>query len=542
MRNVRDIDYVTTENEIEALVLECNFIKENRPKYNIKMKDDKKYPYIKLTINQKYPRMIIVRKIVKDGSEYFGPYTDVRSLRRTIRVIGDIFPLRRCNDRKLAQKRERECLYYQIGKCSAPCTGRIDVNEYRKYVDQVRLFLKGRNRKLLINLQNEMHKFSESRDYEKAALVRDQMRAVEKMSEKQLAFDPGGSDEDIVALAREYNQYCAVIMKLREGKILASETFILPSVEESNRSLVSESFIKLYYNAATDIPPVIYLRDDPPDKELLTKWLYSKIGRSVKIKVPLRGRNKKLLEFAERNAALKLFKSPEGLRKDIKLLDETKKTLGLPAAPFIVEGYDISNIQGTLAVGSLVVFRDGKPYKKGYRRFKIKTVEGINDFAMIAEVIARRFRNINGRMDDIPHLILIDGGRGQVSAAFGSIKEAGLEKIPVIGLAKKYEEIYMAGNKAVIRLPSRSIILKFLQRIRDEAHRFAVNYHRKLRSKTIESSRLDGISGVGEVRKILLLKEFGSLQKLSGVSVEEIASVDGIGKRLAEKIYYELKK
>ncbi|MCD6380144.1 excinuclease ABC subunit UvrC, partial [bacterium] len=432
MRKVREIDYVTTESEVEALVLECNFIKENRPTYNIKLKDDKKYPYIKLTMKDKYPRLILVRNIIKDGSEYFGPYTEARSLRKTLSIIGDIFPLRRCSDRKFKQKRERECLYYQIGKCSAPCTGRIGEKEYRKLIEQVRLFLKGRNRKLITNLRTEMQRLSEVKEYEKAAMLRDQIQSVERISEKQLALDPGGSDEDILALSREYNQYCAVVMKIREGKILASETFILPSVRESERSLVSESFIKLYYNATMDIPPVIYLRDNPPDKELLTKWLYKKTARAVKIKVPKRGRKKKLLEFAERNAELKLFSSPQGLRRDVRLLDETEKTLGLPVTPFIVEGYDISNIQGNLAVGSMVVFRNGKPYKKGYRHFRIKTVKGINDFAMMAEVIARRFGDTKENKDSrvIPHLILIDGGRGQVSAVMGSLKEVGLEKIP----------------------------------------------------------------------------------------------------------------
>lgn len=543
MKKVRDIDYVTTESEVEALILECNFIKENRPAYNIKLKDDKKYPYIKLTLNDLYPRFVLVRNIVKDGSEYFGPYTETRSLRKMLSFIGDIFPLRRCSDMKFRQKKERECLYYQIGKCSAPCTRRIGKNEYRKLVEQVRLFLNGRNKELLLNLKTEMRRLSAEKKYEKAALLRDQIKSIEKISEKQLAFDPGGSDEDVVALAREYDQYCAVVMKIREGKILSSETFIMPSTGESDRSIVSEAFIKLYYNAAMDIPPVIYLRDDPPDKVLLLKWLSGKTVRAVKIIVPKRGRKNKLLEFAERNASLKLFNSPDGLRRDVKLLDEIEKTLGLPVTPFIIEGYDISNIQGTAAVGSMVLFRNGKKYKKGYRHFKIKTVEGINDCAMIAEVITRRFRNSKECGDSsIPHLILIDGGRGQVSAAFKSLKETGFEKIPVIGLAKKYEEIYRAGEKAVIRLPSRSAVLRFLQRIRDEAHRFAVTYHRKIRLKEIENSKLDGITGVGEKRKISLLIKFGSLKGLMEASAEEISDVPGIGKKVAEEIYNGLKE
>ncbi|MDZ7859963.1 MAG: excinuclease ABC subunit UvrC [Candidatus Krumholzibacteriota bacterium] len=543
MKKLRDIDYVTTDSEIEALVLECNFIKEYRPLYNIKLKDDKKYPYIKLTMTDTFPRIMVVRNIEKDDSVYFGPYTDTRSLRRTLSIIGDIFTLRRCSNRKLKRKTDRECLYYQIGKCSAPCTGKITEEEYMKLVEQVKLFLNGRNKKLLSELQDEMRKLSAEKEYERAAVLRDQMRAVKKISEKQLAFDPLGSDEDIVALSGDGDYYCAVVMKIREGKILNSETFMLPSTGENKISLVTESFIKLYYDAVMDIPPSIYIRNYIPEGELLAKWLSKKAGRMVKIKIPKRGRKNKILQLAEKNAELKLFKSPKVLSDRENVLEETKKTLGLYHTPFIIEGYDISNIQGTMAVGSMVVFHRGKSHKKGYRHFKIKTVKGSDDFAMIAEVLARRFEQAGRSKDtEIPDLILIDGGKGQVSAAMGSLKGAGLGNIPVIGLTKQNEEIHKYGEKGLIKLPSQSIVLKLLQQIRNEAHRFAIDYHRKLRLKSIRSSRLNEINGIGEKRKIMLLNAFGSVKKLSEASIDDIADIPGIGIRIAKKIYHGIKE
>ncbi|HMA76870.1 MAG TPA: excinuclease ABC subunit UvrC, partial [Candidatus Krumholzibacteriaceae bacterium] len=543
MKKLRDIDYVTTDSEIEALVLECNFIKEYRPLYNIKLKDDKKYPYIKLTMNDRFPRIMVVRNIDKDGSVYFGPYTDTRSLRRTLSMIGDIFTLRRCSNRTLKQKTDRECLYYQIGKCSAPCTEKITEKEYMKSVQQVKLFLNGKNRKLLSELQTEMRKLSAEKEYERAAVLRDQIRAVKKISAKQLAFDPLGSDEDVVALSGDSDYYCVVVMKIREGRILNSETFMLPSTEENQAGLVTESFIKLYYDAVVDIPPSIYIRNYLPDKELLAKWLSKKAGRVVKIKIPERGRKNKILQLAERNAQQKLFKYPKVSGGGEKVLEEAKKTLGLYKKPVVIEGYDISNIQGIMAVGSMVVFRKGKPFKKGYRHFKIKTVKGSDDFAMIAEILERRFRHAERAEDsEIPDLILIDGGKGQISAAMGSLKNAGFGNIPVIGLTKKNEEIHKYGEKGLIKLPSQSPVLKLFQRIRNEAHRFAIDYHRKLRSKSIRSSRLDEISGIGEKRKIMLLNEFGSLKKLSEASIADIADIPGIGIRMAEKIYHGIKE
>lgn len=536
---IEDIDYVTTGNEVEALVLECNFIRENSPVYNIKLKGGKKYPYIKLTSESDFPRIMFVRDVKNDGSEYFGPYTDVRAVRRTMSMIGDIFKLRRCSDRKFNMHDSRECLYYQIGKCSAPCTGKTDREEYRELVSEVRLFLKGKNSKLLSRLEKRMNRLSDIKEYEQAAVIRDQIHSIEKISEKQLAMDPGGKDEDVAAVAREKNDFCAVLMKVREGRILSSETFFLPSDEEYDMNRITETFLKLYYHSATDIPATILVQSSLPEKKLLEEWLSGKKGKTVRINVPGRGRKKKMVELVRRNAAVKLLEKTGSVREEIELLEKVKSRLALPATPMKAEAYDISNIQGMEAVGSMVTFRNGKPYRKGYRHFRIRTAEGPDDFAMISEVIGRRFRNL--AESDPPDFILIDGGRGQVTAAVKALERKEIFNIPIAGLAKKKEEIFLQGRKDPILLPASSDVLKYLQRMRDEAHRFAVSYHRKLRLKKISESRLDRIEGIGTERKIMLLLEFGSIERLRNASIDRIIMVPGIGRKLASRIKKELK-
>ncbi|MFO7915912.1 MAG: excinuclease ABC subunit UvrC [Candidatus Krumholzibacteriales bacterium] len=535
---VRDIDYVTTRNEVEALVLECNFIRENRPAYNVKLKGGQKYPYIKLTADDEYPRIMYVRDVRNDGSEYFGPYTDAGAVRRTMSLIGDIFKLRRCGQRKFNMHDSRECLYYQIGKCSAPCTGKIEKDQYDQLVREVRMFLKGRNRKLISDLRKKMNSLSEKKKYEQAAVVRDQIRSLEKISERQLAFDPGGSDEDIAAVAREDRNFCAVLMKVREGRILSSETFFLPSYRDYSINQAAEIFLKLYYHSATDIPGKIYVQAKLPERKLLEEWLRAKRGAGVKIMVPGRGRNKRMVELVRRNAAVKLLEKAGEVSEDIEMLERVKSRLRLPSTPIKAEAYDISNIQGSEAVGSMVTFRYGKPYKAGYRHFKIRKSEGPDDFAMLAEVIGRRFRNLSDMPP--PDFILIDGGKGQVSSVVKKLEEKEIFNLPVAGLAKKNELIYLPGRKKPLTLPASSDSLKFLRRMRDEAHRFAVSYHRKLRISKLSRSILDSIEGIGEERKILLLIEFGSIENLKRSSVDEIMSVPGIGKKLASRIKKEL--
>jgi excinuclease ABC subunit C len=453
-------------------------------------------------------------------------------------LIGDIFRLRKCSLRKFNMHDSRECLYYQIGKCSAPCTGKIGREEYGELVEEVRLFLKGKNSRLVSELEKRMKRLSSDKEFEKAAVVRDQIEAIEKISEKQLALKPGGSDEDIAGVAREKSDFCAVLMKVREGRILSSDSFFLPSAGHSSIREVTGIFLKQYYHSATDIPASIYVHDLPPEKKLLESWLEVRREGAVRIKVPERGRRKRLAELVRRNASVKLLEKRGDVKEEIELLEELKVMLKLPSTPLIAEAYDISNISGSEAVGSMVTFRKGKPYRKGYRHFRIRGRQAPDDYAMIREMISRRFRNISDMPP--PDLILIDGGKGQVSSAVRALEERELYDIPVAGLAKKNEQIYQAGRKEALSLPASSGALRFLQRMRDEAHRFAVSYHRKLRLNRISESALDSIEGIGSERKLLLLLEFGSIQAIREASAAEIEAVPGFGKVLAARVKEQL--
>jgi len=539
---VKDIDYIATENEVEALVLECNLIKEYRPKYNIRLKDDKRYPFIKLTINEKFPRLMLVRRVEKDGAEYFGPYTDIQLVRRTLRFIKTIFPLRDCIGGRFGTGKNRECLNFHIKRCLAPCTGKVKESEYEEIVEQVRLFLRGRNKELLESLRSRMLRLSKVKRYEEAAIVRDQIESYERITQHQLAVSPGGREEDVVALAREGNMSCGVVMKIREGKILGSEAFLVPAKATEKDSTVFNAFFELYYHAATDIPPRIYVQVTPLERELLCDWLSERIGRTVTITQPHRGEKKKLVELAHKNATLKIMLTIRDTVRSASVMRAVKQTLDLPSTPFRIEVYDISNIHGTAAVGSMVTFENGRPFKSGYRHFKIREVEGANDFAMLEEVLRRRLRHLKESGERSPDLIMVDGGRGQVSAARKALSEVEIGGIPVIGLAKKKEEIYLETRKEPLALSRRNNVLRLLQRMRDEAHRFAVEYHRKLMSRKIEHSALDDIPGIGEKRKMLLLIEFGSVEALSKASAEEIATTPGIGGTVARKIFEYLHK
>jgi excinuclease ABC subunit C len=537
---ISSIDYIATRNEVEALVLECTLIKEHRPRYNIQLKDDKRYPFIKLTINETFPRLYIVRNVASDGAEYFGPYTDAGAVRRTLRLIASIFPLRNCPGRKFT-KRKRECLNFHIEQCLAPCTGRVEESDYRELVNQVRLFLKGRNSELARSLQDRMQRLSEDKRYEDAAVVRDQLASIGKLTERQLAVSPGGKDEDVVALAREGNRSCGVVMKVRDGRILGTESFVIPADKEIGSTQVFDSFLELYYHSTSEIPPVLVLQFEPSDKDLLERWLSDRTGRRVRLTVPRRGKKKKLVGLAYRNASLRILAEMRPDSRSVAVLDELKKELDLPVTPFRIEAYDISNLQGNDAVGSMVTFVNAKTNKSGYRRFRIRSVDQIDDFAMIAEVIGRRFRRLVEEGAARPDLVLIDGGKGQVSSAKKALSELGFDDIPVIGLAKKFEEIHREGVRDPLKLPRRSAALKLLQRIRNEAHRFAIEYHRKLRSKGIEHSELDEIEGIGEKRKRLLIAHFGSLEGLKSAEVKQIAEVEGIGEKIARKIFDQLR-
>ena len=533
--SIRDLDYIVTGNELEALVLEYNLIKEYRPKYNIRLKDDKKYPYIKLT-NERFPRLLLVRNMEKDGAEYFGPYTDVKAVRRIMRLMKTVFTLRNCIGGRFVE-RERECLNFQIDRCPGPCTGRVDEEAYGEIVNEVRLYLRGRSGELRRSLEDRMARLSESRCYEEAARIRDQLGNLERMSQRQLAVSAGMEDRDVVALARELDTACGVVMKIREGRLIGTESFLIPVGEADDDSLVYDNFMKMYYHSATDVPERVLTQERLEERTLIEEWLTQKRGGRVRLMRPVRGEQRRLVELARKNASLKIIADARPEQRSKEILSELKEAIGLISTPFRIEVFDISNIQGAEAVGSMVTFKDAISLKSAYRHFKIKGVEGVDDFAMLAEVLERRARHIREGRDRAPDLIVVDGGRGQVSAARGALLKSELSSIPVIGLAKREEEIYLEGSPEPVRLPRSSKALKFLQRMRNEAHRFAIEYHRKLRSRRLEHSELDEIAGIGEKRKIVLLHEFGSVEALRGASAEEMAAINGIGESIATKVY-----
>jgi excinuclease ABC subunit C len=533
--SIRDIDYIVTGNEVEALVLECNLIKEHRPRYNIQLKDDKRYPYIKLT-NERFPRLLLVRSVENDGAEYFGPYTDVKAVRRILRLMKTIFTLRNCIGGRFAE-RERECLNFQINRCPGPCTGRVDEEAYGEIVKEARLYLRGRSDELGRLLEDRMTSLSKARCYEEAARIRDQLGNLERMSQRQLAISPGGGDRDVVALARELEMACGVVMKIREGKLLGTESFLVPVNAIDTESAIYEDFFKMYYHSATDVPGRIMTQEIVKERVLMEAWLSGKRGSRVRLMRPLRGEQRRLMELARKNASLKIIADARPEQRSKEILADLKGAIGLVSTPFRIEIFDISNIQGAEAVGSMVTFRDAKPLKSGYRHFKIREVEGTDDFAMLAEVIRRRARHIREGRDRAPDLIMVDGGKGQISAARRALNESEVPSIPLIGLAKREEEIYVEGNPAPLKLARSSSALKLLQRMRDEAHRFAIEYHRKLRSKRLDHSELDDIPGVGQSRKLSLLHEFGSIEVLGRATKDEIASVAGIGGSIAAKVY-----
>jgi excinuclease ABC subunit C len=535
METAESVDYIATGNEVEALVLEASMIREYRPRYNIRLKDDKRYPYLKITANENFPRLLLVRRILDDGAEYFGPYTDAGAVRRTLKAIKTIFPLRDCKGG--FRKRERECLNFQIGRCLGPCTGKVSSEEYAAVVRQLRMFLRGHSEALVDELRVAMDSLSAGRRYEEASLVRDQIASIVKISERQHAVDPGGADEDAVAIAREGGNACGVVMRIREGRLLSSEAFMMPVLLSDVISDTYEEFFKLYYNTSRDIPPGILTQYRLVDGHIISKWLKKRTGKAVTITVPSRGHRRKLVELAEKNAASRLL-TLRGRKASANLeLAALKKALGLTATPSRLEAFDISNVQGTGAVGSMITFVDGRPLKSGYRHFRIRTVEGQDDFAMMKEILLRRFERLKDGKSRRPDLILIDGGKGQISAAMEAMHETGLSPVNVIGLAKRNEEIFVPGRKDPVVLSRRNPGLKLLQKARDEAHRFAVEYHRKLRSLGLVRSGLDGIPGVGEYRKTQLLVRFGSIEGLRKVSEDDIAAVPGIGPAIAGKIH-----
>lgn len=523
MSHFDSLEYIVTNSEKEALILEATLIKKHRPRYNVQLKDDKRYPYVKIT-NEKYPRLIITRNITKNGI-YYGPFTDVTSVKKTVKFLKSLFKIRTCRNM------DGPCLNSQIDLCYAPCSGEISKEEYDEIINKIDLFFQGKYSVIVKNLKKEMAEAAENEQFEKAAVLRDQITSIEEIMEKQFVdLVDDDLDQDVIAIAPNDNEVVVIIMPIRNGKIVGRDDFLMSGSQYESNSEILFAFIQQYYGFNRHIPKQILLNEPIDDTELLEEWLSDLRGNKVYIKVPMKGVKLRLVNMAQKNA--EIIKHQKKAMENS--LIELKKYLKLDKLPRIIEGYDISNISGKFAVGSKVSFKDAKPNKKKYKRFKIET-PGPNDFAMMKELLTRRLKMID--TDEEPDLIVIDGGKGQLGMACEVLDELNLAHIPIIGLAKEFEEIYIPNSKRPIIIPKNNKALHLLQQVRDESHRFAITYHRKLRSDNISESSLDDIQGIGKKRKINILKEFGTMDKVKNASVEELAKIKGMNEKVATNVY-----
>jgi len=534
--NLNDFEYIVTESEIEALILEANLIKLHLPRYNVRLKDDKKYPYIKVTVNEEYPRVFPTRDLRRDGSILFGPYTNAKKMRKALRAVTKIFPMRTCKG-KLPKAL---CLDYQIKMCYGPCDDKITTGDYRHMVRQLVNFLAGKDVQVESELEKKMQEASDRMDFEAAARLRDQLLAVRETIRKQRVVFPDRTDRDIIGLARQKNTACIALFQVRDGKLVSRENYFLDSRARTGDDELVRTFLGQYYKNAFFIPREIIVPARFEDARLFESWMSQKKGTKVRIIVPKRGEKVRVLQLTAVNARhlLERYMSEKGEKAVPTSLSELAEALGLKSPPTRIEAYDISNIGGAESVGSLVVFDNGRARKDAYRRFKIKTVDGQDDFAMMAEVVDRRFRRLKSEEKAPPDLVLIDGGAGQLNSTRRAI-QAYYKGVPVFGLAKKMDELHLPQG-GTLMLPRRSAALRLLQRVRDEAHRFAVSYHRKLRGKKVSESILDDIRGLGQRRKMELLRYFGSVERLRSATVEEMTRVRLLGPGLASRIYDEL--
>ncbi len=546
---ITDFDYIVTDSEQEALILETTLIKQHRPKYNVIFKDDKNLPFIKVTLNEKFPRVLKTRKLDDDGSRYFGPFSAAGSVARTMTLIERLFPL--CSRPEQIQGNQaRPCLQYYIHRCMGACAGKADPDEYRASVQEVLLFLEGKHDLLIQKMRAQMEDASEKLRFEQAAYLRDRLNDLQGVLQRQKVVLPQQIDMDVVALALEHEEACAEVLFVRQGKLLGHQHYVMKNAEGESPESVQQSFLEQFYASATTVPRLLLTQHQLLDEEPVRQLLELKRGASIEIAVPKRGEKKALLDMAAQNAKEGLeqerFKWLSDEQKRTGALTELQAALNLPAKPQRIECFDISNAQGTNTVASMVVFENGGPARSEYRRFQIKTVEGSNDFESMREALTRRFKRAASVADEdakwtrLPDLLVIDGGKGQLGVAVEVLAAGGRSDIPVVGLAKQQEEIFFPGRSASLLLPRNSEALYLLQRIRDEAHRFAITYHRDLRSKKTVKSPLDEISGVGPKRKKALIKAFGGVAAIRAASLDEIAAVEGIDRRTAEKVKEKL--
>jgi len=555
VRHITDIEWIVVGSELEALILEMNLIKKHRPQYNVRLKDDKRYPYIKVLWNQPFPKLIVTRQMSEDGSRYYGPYTSVWAVHQTLDVLRRIFPYLTC-DREITGKDERACLYYDIKLCTAPCIGAIDQAGYRQMIDDLGQFLEGRTEPIVTRLRADMSQAAESLNFERAAALRDQIQAIERVVEKQKVVSSDYIDSDVVAMARTNGDACVQVFFIRSGKLIGREYFLMEGAAESPDTDVIAGFLKQFYDQAPNVPPQVLLPTEIEEMSIIREWLNTRRGgQKVELHIPRTGPQQELVQMAAENASATLSALQAQWHADThrqeQSLAELQTALGLPATPNRIECYDISNTQGTAAVGSMVVFEQGVPKKSLYRRFNIRSVSGPDDFASMEEVLTRRFSRWQAAQDItqapgkkpdpafalLPDLLLVDGGKGQLSRA-----QAVLERFELTGrfflgsLAKQNEELFIPGRPESLLLPRHSQALYLVQRVRDEAHRYAITSHRQRRDKAGIASQLDAIPGIGPMKRKALLSHFGGLQEIRQASTEELLTIPGITIKLAEAI------
>ena len=557
VEQIARFEYIITDSELEALVLECNLIKEHTPKYNILLKDDKTYPFIKVTVGEDYPRIQIVRRVKKDKSRYYGPYSSAMAVKDVVELTTKLYRLRTCS-RNLPKDigKERPCLYHQIHQCDAPCQGYISKEEYRKKVDKLLDFLNGNHREILKELEEKMLAASQEMNFEDAAQYRDLIQSVKRIGERQKITDQHGEDKDVVAVAQDGEDAVAQVFFIRGGKLIGRDHFYLKVAKEDQRAQIISSFLKPFYAGTPFIPKEIMIQEEIEDREVITQWLEKRKGRKVHIRIPKKGTKEKLVELAQRNAELVLSQDKERIkREEGRTIGAVKEIAGKLALPGLerIEAYDISNISGFQSVGSMIVYEKGKPKRSDYRKFRIKSVQGPNDYASMEEVLTRRFvhgldeqearrkENLDeefGSFTRFPDLIMMDGGRGQVNIALEVLDKLNLQ-IPVCGMVKddKHRTRGLYFNNEEIPIDRDSEGFKLITRIQDEAHRFAIEFHRSLRSKGQVHSILDDIPGIGPTRRKALMKQFQGPDKMREASLEELKAVPSMNERAAEAVY-----
>ncbi|MFZ5815751.1 MAG: excinuclease ABC subunit UvrC [Bacillota bacterium] len=571
---IAEIEHIVTDSEVEALILESNLIKKHKPKYNIRLRDDKHYPYLRLTLHEQWPRLVVARSMKKDGSRYFGPYTSTQPMWDTMKLARRLFPLRTCND---PSKHPRACLQYHIGRCLGPCLADFDKQaEYAQATRDLQAFLEGRTDEVVNRIRSRMEEAAENLEFERAAELRDQLYAIEKVTEKQKIISREMVDLDAISYAKSYDEANLQVFFVRQGKLVGRDSFIMSGADEMTGGEILAAFIEQHYNQTDFVPKEILVSEEIEEAEVLEEWLSAKRGSKVVLRRPQRGEKRELVEMVTQNAAEGMAERRKQREQELAAtegaLHELQAQLNLDRLPYRIECFDISHVQGSEAVASMVVFEGGKPKKEDYRRFKIK-VDKNNDFANMAEAITRRFKRglmeraalSGGRVKDLeagliaaeeaaaygveppapgegpkfavfPDLLIIDGGKGQLAYAREAMRMLGVEHLPTFGLAKEEELLCEEGREEWIKLPRGSQGLFLLQRVRDEAHRFAITYHRKLHRKAATHSRLDDVPGIGPKRKKALLKAFGSLKAIREAPLEEIAAVPGMNLDLAERV------